>query len=73
MGGGGVYGLMPTCLLFKVMEELLVEDEGHPTDLLYLGFGCGISVDKVGSDGNSQLTPELFPFEAWERERKNKR
>lgn len=55
----------PTCFLFKVQEEFLVEDERHAADLLYFGFRCGVPVDEVGCDGDCQLSPELLPFETW--------
>lgn len=54
----------PTCLLFEVEKELLVEDKGHAADLLHLGLGGGVPVDEVGSDGDGQLPPELLPFKA---------
>ena len=57
------FGRGPTCLLFELQEELLVEDEGHSADLLYLGLGRGVPVDKVGCDGDGQRTPELLSLE----------
>lgn len=57
----------PTCFLFKIQEEFLVEDERHAADLLHFGFRSGVPVDEVGCDGNRQLPPELLPFETWER------
>ena len=54
-----------TGLILEVLEELLIEDEGHTTDLLYLGLGRGVAVDKVGRDGDGQLPTELLPSETW--------
>ena len=48
----------------QLLEELLVEDEGHSTDLFHLGLGRGVSVHKVGSDGNGQLPSELLTSKA---------
>lgn len=57
--------LCPTCLLFEVEKEFLVEDEGHSADLFYFGLCTGVPVDEVGRDGNCKFTPELLPFETW--------
>lgn len=59
----------PTCLLFEVEKELLIEDEGHAADLFYFGLGSGVPVDEVGCDGDCQLPPELLSLETWERKR----
>lgn len=56
----------PTRFLFKVLEELLIEDESNTTNFFYLGFCSCISVYKIGSDSYSQLSTELLPPETWE-------
>lgn len=58
----------PTCLLFEVEKELLVENESHAADLFYFGLCSGVPVDEVGCDGDRQLPPELFSFETWEQD-----
>lgn len=52
-----------TCFFFEVLKKFLVEDEGHPADLLHLGLGRAVPVDEVGSDGDGQLPSELLPPE----------
>ena len=47
---------MPTHL-----EELLVEDEGHATDLLHSRLVPGVVVGEVGGDGQGQLPTQLLP------------
>ena len=47
----------------QVLEELLVEDEGHPTDLLHHCLGLAVSVDEVGCDGNGKFATEFFAVE----------
>lgn len=59
----------PTCFLFEVKEELLVEDKGHTADFFHFGLRGGVPVDEVGSDGNGKLPPELLSFETWERKK----
>lgn len=56
----------PTRFLFKVLEELLIEDESNATNFFYLGFCSCISVYKIGSDSYSQLSTKLLPPETWE-------
>lgn len=55
------FGNDTTCGFSQILKELLIEDESHPTDLLYLGLGSRVSVNEVGCNGDGQLTPELFP------------
>lgn len=50
-----------TGLLFEVLEELLVEDEGHATDFLHFGLCCSVPVDKVGCNSDGQFPAEFFP------------
>lgn len=45
--------IFPTCFLFKVLEELLIEDESNTTNFFYFGFCSCISVYKIGSDSYS--------------------
>lgn len=52
--------LQQTCCFSEVLEELLVEDESHPADLLNFGFCCCVPVDEVCSDGNGKLAPKLL-------------
>ena len=52
-----------TRFLLEVKEELLVEYEGHPTDLLHASFCRGVPVHKVGRDGDGQLPTKLLPTE----------
>ena len=45
-----------TCMCLRshsYLEELLVEDEGHSTDLLHSCFITSVVVLEVGSDGKS--------------------
>lgn len=42
------------------MKELLVEDEGHPANLLNLRLRRRVPVDEVGGDGDGKLPPELL-------------
>lgn len=49
-----------TCLLSQLLEEPLVEDEGHTRDLLHLGFSRGVSILKVGRDSDGEFPAELF-------------
>lgn len=51
---------VPTGVLAKLLEEPLVEDKRHAADLLHFGLSCGVSVLKVGGDGNGQLPSELL-------------
>ena len=51
-------------LVLQVEEELLVEYEGHATDLLNVGLGGGVSVDEVSSNPNGNLSPELLSRKA---------
>lgn len=51
----------PTCFFLQVLEEFLIEDEGHAADLLHLGLRRRVSVDEVGCDGDGQFSPEFFP------------
>lgn len=52
-----------TCGFSKVLEELLVEDEGYSTDLFHLCFCSRIAVNEVCCDSDSQFAPELLPPE----------
>ena len=52
-----------TKLVVEVVEELLVEDEGHSRDLLHMALRLGVLVDEVGGDGDGQLAPELLALE----------
>lgn len=54
-----------TCCFSEVLKELLVEDEGHPADLLNLRLRCRVPVDEVSSDGNGKLAPELLTPKPW--------
>lgn len=45
----------------QLLEEPLVENKGHAADLLHLGLCCGVTVDEICSNGDGQLSPELFP------------
>lgn len=47
------------------MEKLLVEDEGHPADLLHFGLGGRVPVDEVRSDGDGELPAELLTAKTW--------
>lgn len=47
------------------MEKLLVEDEGHPADLLHFGLGARVPVDEVRSDGDGELPAELLTAKTW--------
>ena len=47
-------------LVLQVEEELLVEYEGHATDLLNVGLSGGVAVDEVSSNPNGNLSPELL-------------
>ena len=47
----------------QVLEELLVEDEGHTGDLIYARLRLRVSVDEVGRDGDGQLAAKLLPTE----------
>lgn len=58
-------GHFRTRLLPQLLEEPLVEDEGHATDLLHFGLCCGVPVFKVGCDGNGQLPSELLSSETF--------
>lgn len=40
------------CLLLEFQKELLVENEGHTTDLLHFSLCCGVPVDKISRDGD---------------------
>ena len=57
-------------LVLQVEEELLVEYEGHSTDLLNVGLGGRVAVDEVGSNPNGNLSPELLSRKAFYK-RKN--
>lgn len=58
-------GRFHTCVLPQVLEEPLVEDEGHAADLLHLGLGGGVPVFEVGCDGDGQLPSELLSSETF--------
>lgn len=45
----------------QLLEEPLVKNKGHAADLLHLGLCCGVTVDEICSNGDGQLSPELFP------------
>lgn len=45
----------------QFLEEPLVKNKGHAADLLHLGLCCGVTVDEICSNGDGQLSPELFP------------
>lgn len=63
----------PTRVSEQVLEELLVVDPGHTTDLCYLGLSSRVPVDEVGCDANSQLASELLVLEACKRGKEEKR
>lgn len=52
--------LWQTCGFSELLKELLVEDEGDTTNLLHLCLCCCVPVDEVSSDGDGELSPELF-------------
>lgn len=54
-----------TCLIEQVLEELLVIDAGHTTDLCYLRLSSSVPVDEVGCDANSQLSSHLLVLKTW--------
>lgn len=54
-----------TCCFSEVLKELLVEDEGHPADLLNLRLCCRVPVDEVSSDGDGELAPEFLTPKPW--------
>ena len=54
----------------QVLEELLVEDEGHSGDLVDPRLGLRVPVDEVGCDGDRQLASELLTPEAWWQEQR---
>ena len=56
-----------TGLLPQLLEEPLVEDEGHATDLLHLGLCRGVAVHEVSRDGDGQLPAELLALEPCDR------
>lgn len=68
--------LIATCLIVQVLEELLVVDPCHTTDLFHLGLGSCVSVYKVGRDSNGQPTSQLLVLKTWnlfcEQENKKK-
>ena len=53
-------------VLFEVLEELLVENEGHTTDLVARSLLACTVVLEVGGDGQGQLSPQLLPVKAWD-------
>ena len=46
------------------LEEFLVKDEGHSTDLLHSCFFTSVVVLEVSGDGKSQFSPQLLPVKA---------
>ena len=52
-------------VLLQVLEELLVKNESHSTDLVAGRLLFCVVVHKVGSDGQRQLPPQLLPVEPW--------
>ena len=53
-------GVLQTCCFSEVLKEFLVEDEGHPADLLHLCLRRRVPVDEVSRDGDRKLAPELL-------------
>lgn len=58
-----------TCGISEILEELLVEDEGHTADLFYFGFSCGVAIDEVRCDRNREFTTEFFPAKPYRKEK----
>lgn len=58
-----------TCGVSEILEELLVEDEGHSTDLLDFGLSRGVAVDEVGRDGDGEFTAEFFPPKPYRKDK----
>lgn len=56
----------PTRLSEQLLEELLVVDTGHTTDLGYMGLSSRVSVNEVSCDANSQLPSQLFMLKTCE-------
>ncbi len=48
----------------QILEEALVEDEGHSADLLHLRLVGRVPVDEIGRDGDRQFAAKLLPPEA---------
>lgn len=58
-----------TCGISEILEELLVEDEGHTADLFYFGFSCGVAIDEVCCDSNCKFTAEFFSAKPYRKEK----
>lgn len=55
---------IPTGISEQLLEELLVVDSCHATDLSDLGLSSRVPVDEVGRNADSQLAPHLLVLES---------
>lgn len=53
-----------TCGFEQALEEALVVDPGHTTDLGHLCFLCGAPIHEIGCDANGQFAAHFSHCEA---------